>query len=286
MFEVENIDFLSSIRIFIWGNRPGLGKTKLLTYIMQVAMFQTRQNLYNFYDEVDNLNSCGYHFTKKFEHLGFTNYDVKCLGTPYPYLRSYKASPYSVGFKFKNVSKPYPSGSVFGFTEFQNYFPSSMNDYIRPEYLQKYQTSRHDNLSFVVDCQKPTDVAKKIRDLFNIYIECLSVEEIYKDGFLIGHKWKVRLIDNPLDLENYLKNHDSSLCKETYIICKWDLHRNYDSYFCKMLHYKGFENQDFEIKHFGEEDDSDMYNQPKEFFISRSQRVNDDNQNCDEVGIY
>lgn len=273
MFKVEEINFLDSIRIFIWGNRPGLGKTMLCTYLMQLAMFQTRQNLNILQAQVDDLNSSGYHFSKNFEHLGFANFDINCLGTPYPYLRSYKVNPYTIGFYFKDETKPYPPNSIFGITEFQNYFPSSMNDYIRPEYLMKFQTSRHNNLSFVVDCQRPTDIAKKIRDLFNIFIECCGVEEVIKDGYLIGHKWKVRIINNPIDLEKYLSNHENSLCEETEIFCPWVLYRNYDSYFCKMYHYKGFEDIDFEFKHFGEEDDSDVYIQPKNFFISRMDRA-------------
>lgn len=282
MFKVEELDFTTSNRIFIWGYMPGLGKTMLLVYLMQLAMFQTVHSVTYSYDEVDSINECGFHFTKKYEHLCFTNFDINCLGTEYPFLRSYVASPYEVGFEFNGMTKPFPPSSVFGFTEFQNYFPSSMNDYIRKEYLMKYQTSRHDNLTFVVDCQRPTDVAKKIRDLFNIFIECCGVQEVVKDGYIIGHKWKVKIIYGALNLELYMKNHDNSLCEETTIFCPWFLYSCYDSYFCKMLHYKGFENTDFEIRHFGEKDDSNIYVQPNNFFISRTQRVGENNDN-DEV---
>lgn len=286
MFKVEEVNFLKSIRIFVWGCRPGLGKTMLVTYLMQLAMFQCRQNLNYLKSQVDDLNNLGFRFSTNFEHLGFANFDINCLGTSYPYLRSYRVNPYEIGFFLKDMTKPFPPNSVFGITEFQNYYPSSMNDYIRPEYLMKYQTSRHTNLSFIVDCQRPTDVAKKIRDLFNIFIECCGVEEVIKDDYLVGIKWKVKIIYNPFDLERYLRSGDNTLCEETEIYCPWVLYRNYDSYFCKMLHYKGFEKEDFEFKYFGDGDDSDIYLQPKDFFVSKPNRVQKTEDIVINEGLY
>ena len=267
MIDLNNIDFYGSDLILLWGNR-GHGKTLLLCYLMQSAMFQSLSFIYDVYEEIDELNKCGFNFSKKFEHNVFSNFDCNTIGTGIPDLRTYRFNPYYFGFNGKFKTIPFPPRSIFGFTELQNYYPSRMNDYIRPEVERKWQTSRHDGITIIGDVQRPYDLAKKIRDLFDYYIECYDYHEILTDGYCTGHIWNLRIIEGTRILDEYLRTNNKELCKEVKFVVKRCLYNNYDSFFCKDLHYKGFENQDFVIEHFGYGND-DVLTTPDGYFIPR-----------------
>lgn len=279
MLDLNNLDFYGSLRLFIWGN-PGMGKTLLNCYLGQCAMVQSLYFKEYIYDEIDVLNSQGFHFSKKFEHLYFSTFDCNTIGTGIPDLRSYVFDPYRFGFQGKFQTIPFPPHSVFGIHELQNYYPAIMNDYIRPEVLRKWQTSRHDGIFIIGDCQRPHDVAVKIRDLFDYFIECYELKEILKDGYCVGHQWTLRIIDSSRVLEEYLKTNNKDLCKEIKFIVNRCLYNNYNSYSCKDLHYKGFENQDFEIKYFtGNED---LLTTPEGYFIPRKKLADTkSNEECE-----
>lgn len=236
------------------------------------------------YEEIDCLNKMGYHFSKNFEHLVFANFDINTDNSEVPDLRSYVLDPFRIGIPSKYYDKfdPFPYGSILGITELQKYFPASMNDYIRTEVLQYFQTTRHNNVSVITDCQRPQDVAKKIRDLFNLFIECCGVEEIISDGIVVGHKWHFKIIDDPLVLDKYLSSKDESLCFKCTFVSNRYLYEAYDSYFCKILHYKNFINSDYVIKHFNEFEDVNV-ECPEGYFVSRTNRANETAKFDDEV---
>lgn len=265
MIDLSSVDFYGSDLILLWGNR-GHGKTLLLTYLMQDAMIQSLGFVQDIYDEVDCLNEVGFNFNKDFEHIVFANYDVNTIGTGVPDLRTYKFNPYYFGFNGSFKTRPFPPRSIFGITELQNYYPSRMNDYIRPEVERKWQTSRHDGITIIGDVQRPFDLAKKIRDLFDYYIECYSYKEKIINGCCVGHIWTLRIIDSSRTLEEYLRTNNKELCQEVKFVVNRCLYHNYDSYFCKDLHYKGFENIDFQISHFGNGND-DVLSTPDGYFI-------------------
>lgn len=276
-FDIKNIDFSKSQRIMIWG-LPGRGKTLLLTDLCIRGMIETFYMVDDVFDEIDELNEIGYHLNKNFEHLIFSNYDVNSDGSDIPDLKCYKVNPYKLGLKGKFETQCFPMGSSFFITELQNYYPATMNDYIRPEILRFWQTSRHYDLSLYGDVQRPIDIAKKIRDLFDIFIECVSVEEIIKENRIVGHKWKLLIIENSRQLEEYLKSNNVKLCKEVIYISDECRYYNYNSKFCRLLHLKGRENEQFYIEHFGFNDD-DLFTEPNGYFIknvSRAINVNED----------
>lgn len=244
-------------------------------------MFQSIDLVFDTYDEIDTYNSCGFNFSKNFEHLCFANFDINTDGGIVPDLRSYKVNPYKLGLNGKFKTDIFPPNSMFFMTEFQNYAPSNMDQYIRPEYRQFFQTSRHYGLSIFVDTQRPTDVAKCIRDLFDVFIECVSVENLYYNGVCIGHKWKLRIIENSRFLEDYLKSNDNKLCVEIYHKSDRCYFNNYNSEFCRDLHIRGRENQDFKIEHFGNGGDDDILSQPDGFFIKKSDRANSFEEDCE-----
>lgn len=283
MIELNNIDFYDSQRVLIWGP-PGHGKTLLNCYLGQCAMIQSFSFVQDVYDEVDDLNSEGFNFTKNFEHLYFSTFDCNTMGTGIPDFRSYKFNPYYFGFKGDFKTIPYPPHSIFGIHELQNYYPSIMNDYIRPEVLRKWQTSRHDGIFIIGDCQRPTDIAKKIRDLFDYYIECVDLKEILSDGYCVGHIWNLRIIDNSRTLEEYLRTNNKDLCREVKFRVNRCLYGNYDSFSCRDMHYKGFEDQDFVIEHFGTGDD-DVLTTPSGYYIPRGDLVRSKRNNNDEEEV-
>lgn len=283
MIDFNNIDFYNSHRLLVYGP-CGSGKTLFCCNLVQCAMIQSSQFVYNVYAEVDDLNSNGFKFSKNFEHLVFSTFEVNSVGTGIPNLRTYKFNPYYFGFSGKFKTIPYPPHSIFCIDELQNYYPSNMNDYIRPEVLRKWQTSRHDGLTIIGNVQRPQDIAKKIRDIFDYYIQCYDYQEIIKDNVCCGHIWTLRIIDNNLALEEYLRTNNKDLCTEIKFRVNRCLYYNYDSYSCKHLHYKGFENSDFEIEHFNSIN-NDVLTTPDGYYISPKDLVVKDN-NDDELVVF
>lgn len=256
-----------------WCNKRGAGKTLSVCNDAIEYMLYSYRNIIEFYDKVDYYNGFGFKFSKKFEHLGFANFDINASGTEIPFLSSYKVNPFKLGLYSKNFKTDlFPSGAIFFITEFQNYCDSDMYQYLRPEVKTFYQTSRHYGLDFVVDCQRPTDIAKKIRDLFDEFYECWAMEEIIKNDICVAVKMTYRVIRSGRVLEEYLKTNDEKLCEiVTKIIpCRYN---NYDSYFCELLHIKGREKQDYKIVHFGEEDDSDIFTEVKGYYLPKKERT-------------
>ena len=258
-----------------WGLR-GHGKTLHLVYdAIYNSMNCNILDLYDSKDQVKNLNSLGYNFSSNYEHLCFSNLDINSGGSPVPGLRSYKVNPFKIGMPdCKFDTDIFPPGSVFYVTEAGTYWPSSMDNYIDPGVVKFFQTSRHYGVDFVIDCQRPMDIAKKIRDLCDEYIECVDVVHVVdSDGVVCGHKWTLRRIVGSRVLEEYLRTNNKALCEEYTEYCPVCLFDNYDSYFCRMLHLVGRQNQDFKLVHFGEEDDSDILTPPPGYFIQRASLV-------------
>lgn len=284
MFNLNNLDFSRSYRVFIFGN-PGSGKTKLLTYLTIKYLMSSCEFIDYFIDEVKELNNYGFNFNCHFEHLGFSNFSVNTDGTEIPDMQTYKVNPYKIGLvgNSKFNTDVFPFGTNFFITEAQNYWPSGMNEYIRPEVIQYFQTSRHADISFFIDAQRPFDVAKKIRDLFDIFIECISCEDIYENNCYVGTHWNLRMIEGPKVLEEYLRTNNENLYISFEIDCPYLLNYNYDSKMCRMLHLNGRERQDFKFEYFGDKVE-DILTAPDGYFIKRSERVvNSENNDNTEV---
>ena len=284
MIDLDNIDFSKSQGIFIWGD-VGHGKTLLMAKLFQDCMLQSVNYKYLAYDEADYLNSIGFNLSKRFEHLAFGNFEVDTCGRFIPDLVSYIFNPYRLGLQSnKYLTHLTPSYATHFYTEFQNYAPSEMNDYLRPDFVRVFQIRRHLKIGFVVDAQRPTDVAKKIRSMFTTFIECVNVEHLYDGGDCVGHKWTLRVINNSRMLDEYLRTNNKSLCEEiTYTFDKC-LFYNYNSLFCENLHYKGRENQDYYIKHFGNGDDDDLFSAPDGHFMTKKEKMhNSDNEDIEVV---
>lgn len=258
-----------------WG-LPGYGKTLFLAMRCANFIMDSLIAVYDSYDEVDYLNSIGFNFNKDYKHLAFANFDVSTDGLGDPDLRVYKFNPFRFGFFSKDFkTEILPPYSKCFITEFQNYADSNMYQYLRSAVKSAYQTKRHYyDLDFEVDCQRPIDIAKPIRSLFNEFWEFYKkVENVIVDNVVVGHKFFIRVIDNPIKLEKYLENGDVSLCKEITITTDKCYFSNYNSYFAKMSHLRGRENQDFNIRHFNEEDDSDILISPEGYWEKKTDKT-------------
>lgn len=263
-------------RVLYWGE-PGSGKTlRLCMHAVQQMYYDVRGGVYDSYDLVDEFISMGYRFTKSYEHTVFTNFDVNSDGTKIPNLRSYIVNPYRVGLYIKDYyTDNFPPGTNFIWTELQNYFPAELWDYLRPEIKRYWQTSRHNNISLTADCQRPMDIAKPIRELFDTFIEVISVEHIVIDGRVVAHEWTLREIKGNRTLEEYLRTNNKNLCREYKETSDKCYFYNYDSYFCRDLHVKGREKQNFKVEHF--RGNEDLFSMPDGYLIKKGDRVKKDN---------
>ena len=253
---------------------PGTGKTLYLVYKACMLMQQTIYEVYDTYDEIDKLNENGFNFSKNFEHLIASNFDIDSINCEVSDLRTYKVNPYRLGMPSKNFKTDvYPFGFQFIVTECQNYWPSDMWQYLRPEVKTFWQTKRHGDYDFILDCQSPMDLAKPVRILVDTFYEHTNLKHIYKNNVCVGHEFYLNKIVGNSKLEQYLKTGNEDLCEkivETVDTCFFE---NYDSYFCRMLHINGREKQDFKICHFGDEDDSDILTAPKGYFEKKTDRT-------------
>lgn len=252
---------------------PGTGKTLYLVYKACALMQSTIYEVFNVYDEIESLNSVGFNFSKNFEHLIASNFDISSIGCKIPDLRTYKVNPFRLGMPSKDFKTDiFPFGFNFLVTECQNYWPSDMWQYLRPEVKTFWQTKRHGDYDFILDCQAPMDLAKPVRVLVDTFYEHTDLKHIYKNGVCVGHEFYLNKILGNSKLEEYLRTGNINLCEqivEKVNICLFD---NYDSYFCRMLHINGREKQDYKIIHFGQENDSDILTAPDGYFNKKTDR--------------
>ena len=252
---------------------PGYGKTLYLVCLATEYMQSTLYSVFDVYDEIDKLNKTGFNFSKKFEHLVFSNFDINSDGCKVPDLRSYKVNPFKLGMPSKGFKTDcYPFGSIFFVTECQNYWPSDMWQYLRPEVKRYWQTKRHGDFDFVLDCQNPMELAKPVRSLTDVFYEHIKYEEKIKDGVCVGHVFHMNKIYGNNSLEEYLKTKNDKLCEKVVVEVDTSHYGNYSSKFCRMLHILGREKQDFKVCHFGEEDDSDILTAPDGYFVKKTDR--------------
>lgn len=261
---------------------PGTGKTLYLTYLCVQRMLGTIFDVYNVYDEIDTLNKYGFHFTKRFEHLASANFNVNTDGTAIPNMRIYKVNPYKLGFYDKDFKTDiFPFDFVHYVTEAQNYWPSELWDYLPQRVKTFWQTKRHADIDFVLDCQNPMEIAKPVRSLSDEFYQFIKCEHLTdygrwiekpKNENIVKHRWTYRVFKGNLAFEEFLKTNNSKLCDIKTEVSDKSYFNNYDSKFCRELHLRGRNNEDFNIKHFGEEDDSDIFTVPDGYFVSKKDR--------------
>ena len=247
------IDYSKRIGKMIIAGDEGTGKTLLLTCIAVHKMLYFRSYIYKAYAEIDKRNSLGYNFSKNFEHLCFSNYDINCFGTEMPTQRSYIFSPYKCGLFNDNYETiPFPPYTLLCCTEGKNYLDSYLFKLFPNSYIMWLRTLRQAKIDMVVDCQCFSDIVTMFRRITNrfiyLYKEC---EQVYNvEGVRVGHKLFVYEFNRNVDAELYESTGKKQNCKEYELILDLDMFDCYDNEFCKYLHLKGRALQDYVLEHF------------------------------------
>ena len=242
-------------KVLICGEE-GAGKTLLSTYIGVQKMLRGRLDRRNSYRCVDEYNSLGYHFSKNYKHLVFSNFDINCSKTHIPSLRSYVVDPFRIGLYCKDYDTDfYPPFAFYIITESQIVFNSHMWFFIRPEVRRYWETSRQADVELIADTNSPNLIYEGVRKLFNriIYLYKKTKPIYDKNHICIGHILFVKEFERYQWFEKYMENHNENLVFQTYeLIIRKCMYRNYDSKQCRYLHLIGRKYQDFTIKHFPE----------------------------------
>lgn len=276
------IDFEKPLgKMMIIGTEEGVGKTLLSCAIQVNKMLNGRNDRRNSYKQIDEYNSFGYKFSKKFQHLCFSNYDCNCKRTRFPSRKNYICDPFRVGLYCPDYeTNVYPPGSTFFFTEAQRIFNAYMWNYIRPEIRGYWETGRQADINLVIDTNKPKQIINDIRSLCNrIIFLHKKCKEIVCNGLVVGNILYVYEFNQWADVEKYLDNGTLQNCKEYELKIDKCYYKNYDSYQCRFVHLKGRNSQDYKIEFFPSvnnvediEKFSDNFgiNAPPGFFVKNS----------------
>ena len=275
----------------------GSGKTLLSTYIGIQKMLRGQEDCWKSFKEIDNINKLGYTFSKNFEHLLFSNYDMNCKGTYVPNRKTNLLDPFKVGLVCKNYETvPLPPYSFLIITEAQRVFNAYMWQYLRAEVRAFWETSRQANIEIILDTNQPELIYKGMRELLNriIYLYKDTEEVIDKEGNVKGHRLYIKEFKKYKYLEKYLENSNENLVMYTYILelvgC---LYSNYDSYQCKMLHLNGRTDDDYNIAKFPDIktiEDVEMFAEnfglypPEGYYVKPSTNVKQSNNKEEIIG--
>ena len=242
-------------KVLICGEE-GAGKTLLTTYIAIQKMLRGMEDCWKSYEKVDKYNSLGFKFSKNYEHLCFSNFDINCSGTRIPSFKSYVVDPFRLGLYCEDYETVMlPPGAFILLTEAQRVLNAYKWQYIRPEIRGYWETSRQYGIEIICDTNQPNLIYSGMRSLFNRVIYLYDfVEEIKdKDGIVVGHKLYVKDFKRYSFFERYLQSGKEELVNASYcLILNKCVYPNFNSYQCEMLHLKGREEEDFNITHFPE----------------------------------
>lgn len=257
MEEVKFKDFINydkRIGKIIISGEEGNGKTLLLVRIAIGKMLHGMEDTWKSYDDVREFNKLGFNFSTDYEHCCFANLDINCSGTSIPGRRVYMCNPFKLGyFREDYETDLYPTYSLFCITEGKNYFDSYNFDKFHASFISYFKTQRHFDHDLVLDTQYFGDICTPIRRITNRFIYLHKrVEHIFdSDGNVIGHKLFVIEWNSNRDIEYFERTAKKQNCKEyVLVIDDMCLFKNYDSKFCKFLHLRGREDQDFNIRVF------------------------------------
>lgn len=240
-------------KMFITG-KEGSGKTLLSAYIGVEQMLRGLQDCWKSYDSVKEYNDLGYDFETNYEHLCVSNFDINCSGTKQPLQKAYVVNPYKVGLWSEEYDTDFfPPGTCFHFTEAHQVFNSHRWMFVRPEVKNFWTTARQAKYNGVFDTNRPNEVISDIRELCTRFLYLYKkLDDIYKDGILVGHRLYVREFEGWEQFLSSQKSKNSCNFEEYTLVLKRNTRPNYDSYFCKYLHLKGRFGQQFRMEHFPE----------------------------------
>lgn len=229
--------------------KEGAGKTLLASFIGVKKMLRGQQDCWKSYDEVEKYNGLGYTFSMNYEHLLFSNIDIKCAGTGIPDRRSYVVDPFRVGLWCEEYDTDFfPPYTCFIIDEAHRPFNAYMWSFVRPEISAFWETSRQGKYDLIMATNRPNLIVNTIRDLCNRIIFCYKkCEEIVKDNVVVGHKLFIREFENYEGYVAHIKGSNTSNFEEYELILDKCMYECYKTDNCKILHLKGRFGQDFSI---------------------------------------
>lgn len=284
-------------KVLICGEE-GAGKTLLSTYLGIQKMLRGQLDCWKSYDKVDSYNNLGYKFSKNYEHVVFSNFDINCSGTFIPDRKSYVIDPFRLGLYCEDYeTQVIPPLSFVILTEAQRVFNAYMWNYLRPEVRAFWETSRQADVELVMDTNQPELIYKGMRELCNrvLYLYEKTEEIKDKDGVVLGHKLFVKEFKKYKHFEKYYETNNENLIFEEYVlIIPKCVYKNYDSYQCRLLHLKGRSEDDYIFEYFPEIksiEDVEVFASnfgliPREGYYvkaSKTVSVKDNNKNNDEI---
>lgn len=247
------INFDKRIGKIIVSGIEGSGKTLLLTAIAVGKMLHGLQDCWKSYDAVDEYNALGFNFSKNYEHLLFSNFDINCAGTNIPDRKAYRCNPFRLGLFDEDFDTDFfPPYALFCITEAYNVLNSYLYDKFRDSFKAFFKTSRQAKYDWVIDTQYFGDICTLFRRITNRFIwlekECEEIKD--KEGIVIGHKLFVLEFLNNRDAEHFEATSDPKNAKQYELILPRCYYKNYDTEYCRFLHLQGREMQDFFVEHF------------------------------------
>lgn len=230
----------------------GTGKTLLLSRIAIGKMLHGFEDCVKSYGQTDYYNSLGMHLSKNYQHCCFSNFDIKCVNTIIPDRKSYVVDPFRLGFFREDYETDfYPPESLFCITEGFNYFNAYMYNKFHPTFIGYLKTGRQARIDMCADSQEFGDFCTKFRQICSrfIYLEKETEPIFDAKGILVNHRLFVVEWKNYRDVNVFLKNGTRQNCKTYELLLDMPCWGSYDTEFCKYLHLKGRERQDYRIEH-------------------------------------
>ena len=251
----EFINYNKRIGKIIISGDEGFGKTLLLVRIAIGKMLNGLFDCQKSWDIVDDYNKYGFHFSKNYSHLLFSNFPINTVNTEIPNRKNYVVNPFRIGYYDENYPTDLlPPFALMCITEGKLYFDSYEWDKFPMRYVGYIKTMRQAYLDLVVDTQYFGDICTPLRRITNRFIylkkECEEIKDL--EGNVIGHKLFVIEWKNNRDVDLFERTSKKVNCEEYELIIDMCVYDNYDSHFCKFLHLMGREDQDFRIEHFPE----------------------------------
>lgn len=240
--------------IYIICGEPGVGKTRLLTYIARCRAFDRERNK-AMEQEIKQMQENGFKVTMP-KHNVCSNYELKLHKFCYSERRENRINPFRLGFQRMTKIKLHfiaPYSTIF-ITEGQKYLNSRMSMYYPDFQSRWYEAHRHLDLDIFIDVQRAMLIDTNVRSLATI-IEIQSCEDIFnKLGQRAGTIWKVKVFATSEQYENYLSGgrKDISAYSEKTITADCDVCSMYDHKSCKPKFIDGHYDDDF-TQNYGED---------------------------------
>ena len=231
--------------------KPGMGKTSLMTHLLNMQAFNKERNLAMQYELLQKINAGFRKINTIPIHCVSANYTCTFKRFRYTPRHNRVINPYRLGFANKFVkihfNLPY---EVIGITEAQKYLNSRMSLYFPDWQSRWYESHRHDNLDIYLDTQRPMLIDINIRELSS-FIEVVNLT-IHRDkyGTIKGMTWKVRLIEDSQAFDKYMQSgkKDKDCYTETEITAEYNVFECYDSQSCKPKFYAGHFDEDIDYR--------------------------------------